>query len=401
MGIAMKILPEIQNHLVPLKPEEYAQLEKNILEFGCRDPLVLWEGVLIDGHNRNSICTKHKLPYRIVNMEFDNLDAVLEWVEDNQLGRRNLTIEQFRLLIGRKYNRLKLKQGGDRGNQYTVAKGQNDPLPTTAEAIATEHGVSEKTVKRAAAQAAQLDQGTPELQAAVMQGKAKLRDAAEVATLPKEQQLKALSQVDESTILQLAKEVRAKKAEAKRAERVEKIAAISAGNTELKTDLRYPVIYADPPWCYDFAETSNRDIENQYPTMSLEEICALKVPATDDAVLFLWTTAPKLLEGLEVMKAWGFGYRTCAIWDKQKMGMGYYFRVQHEMLLIGVRGNIPTPQAKDRQRSIISEPYSGHSKKPVTFYDIIDRMYPEYPKIELFCRKPQPGWDVWGNQSHG
>ncbi len=227
----MNILPEIQRHLVPLKTEEYAQLEKNILQYGCRDPLVLWNDTLIDGHNRYSICTEHDIKYDTVEMAFNDLDDALAWIEDNQLGRRNLTIEQFRRLIGRKYNRLKNKHGGDRGNQYTVANRQNDGLPTTAEAggrgnqhmvvnrqndgtakistaekiarehggdrgnqytvassqngnlaktaekIAAEHGVSKNTVIRAGALVAQIDRGIPELQDAVMQGKAKAKKA--------------------------------------------------------------------------------------------------------------------------------------------------------------------------------------------------------------------------------
>lgn len=104
----------------------------------------------------------------------------------------------------------------------------------------------------------------------------------------------------------------------------------------------YGVIYADPPWRYDDA-TPNRAVENHYPTMSNEEICALPVPAADDCVLYLWATAPKLREALEVMEAWGFNYRTHAIWDKVKIGMGYWFRGQHELLLIGTRGDVRTP----------------------------------------------------------
>ena len=84
------------------------------------------------------------------------------------------------------------------------------------------------------------------------------------------------------------------------------------------------MIYADPPWRYEHCETDSRQIENQYPTMSLDEICAINIP-TDDAILFMWTTAPKLVEGLKVVEAWGFNYRSCAIWDKQNIEWGIIF----------------------------------------------------------------------------
>ena len=186
-----------------------------------------------------------------------------------------------------------------------------------------------------------------------------------------------------------------------RVARVEKINEISQGNEELSLDKTYPVIYADPPWQYQHSETDSRKIENHYPTMSLDDICNMPVSklAAADSILFLWTTSPKLEEGLRVLNSWGFKYTTCAIWDKQKKGLGYYFRQNHEILLIGKRGGIPTPEPKDRPDSIISIPKGKHSAKPFEFHKIIENMYPDFSKIELFCREAQPGWDVWGNQS--
>ena len=96
-------------------------------------------------------------------------------------------------------------------------------------------------------------------------------------------------------------------------------------------DGKYDVLLADPPWRYKFTKTKSRAIENQYHTMALENIKRLQVPSEDNAVLFLWATAPKLLEALDVMSAWGFEYKTCAVWDKAQIGMGFWFRGQHEL----------------------------------------------------------------------
>lgn len=162
---------------------------------------------------------------------------------------------------------------------------------------------------------------------------------------------------------------------------------------------KYNVIYADPPWRYEFSETSMRAIENQYPTMDLEDIKQLKIPVADNAVLLLWATAPKLEEALSVLNSWGFTYKTCAVWDKEKVGMGYWFRGQHELLLLGVKGNFNAPEEQNRFSSVIRQPRSKHSKKPEQVYEMIERMFPHGQYIELFAREQRGGWGGWGNES--
>ena len=87
----LRIHPEFKNLIPPPSPEEYTQLEQNILAQGCRDPIAHWRGIIVDGHNRHSICTKHGLPYETVKLRFPSRDAAKIWVLENQLGRRNLT----------------------------------------------------------------------------------------------------------------------------------------------------------------------------------------------------------------------------------------------------------------------------------------------------------------------
>jgi N6-adenosine-specific RNA methylase IME4 len=162
---------------------------------------------------------------------------------------------------------------------------------------------------------------------------------------------------------------------------------------------KYEVIYADPPWRYDFSETKVRDIENQYPTMDLESIKALKIPSSDNSVLFLWATAPKLPEAFEVMEAWGFSYKTCSVWDKEKIGMGYWFRGQHELLLVGTKGQVSPPPPQARESSVYRESRGEHSAKPKRYYEMIESMFPGKAYLELFARsKHSDDWEVWGNQ---
>jgi N6-adenosine-specific RNA methylase IME4 len=199
----------------------------------------------------------------------------------------------------------------------------------------------------------------------------------------------------------MAEAFRQVKATTRRSDRIATIQEAARGNTALRTADRYPIVYADPPWRYEHVKTESRAIENQYPTMSLDEICALPVGdmTTEDAVLFLWATSPKLSESMRVVESWGFTYRTCAVWVKDQIGMGYYFRQRHEMLLVATKGSPPVPEPADRPDSVIESPREEHSRKPDAFYLAIERMYPSLPKIELFARGARKGWARWGNQA--
>ena len=138
----------------------------------------------------------------------------------------------------------------------------------------------------------------------------------------------------------------------------------------------YDVILADPPWRHEMSR-SNRKIENHYPTLALDDIKAIDVPAKPDSVLFLWATSPKLLDAMEVIAAWGFLYRTCAVWVKDRIGMGYYFRQQHELLLVSRMGTPGAPETQDRPSSIIEYPRCAHSAKPVLAHEDYRAHVPE------------------------
>jgi N6-adenosine-specific RNA methylase IME4 len=211
----------------------------------------------------------------------------------------------------------------------------------------------------------------------------------------------------EREILAAAKAIKAEKAAARRRKRVEKLVEISRGNAPLVSSagssapVLFPVIYADPPWRYDQHQDSNRGVNNHYPTMDLDAIKALSVSAktTPDAVLFLWAVSPLLPEALEVIRAWGFTYKTSWVWDKERPGMGFWGRVQHEFVLVATRGNPPTPPPAARPPSVFRIPRGEHSAKPEEVRCAIEAMFPELPKLELFARFAAQGWAVWGNQA--
>ena len=163
----------------------------------------------------------------------------------------------------------------------------------------------------------------------------------------------------------------------------------------------YGVIYADPPWRYDNPPMGDlaRSNEQHYPTLPLDQIKTLPVPAADDCVLFLWATVPMLPEAIAVMLAWGFTYKSASTWVKDKAGTGYWVRGVVEHLLIGRRGNVPAPAPGDQFPGVIEAPRKRHSEKPDIFAENIERLFPNVPKLEMFARKARTGWDVWGNEA--
>ncbi|TPN86356.1 hypothetical protein FJ980_30245 [Mesorhizobium sp. B1-1-5] len=164
----------------------------------------------------------------------------------------------------------------------------------------------------------------------------------------------------------------------------------------------FGVILADPPWRFEpYSRQTGMDraADNHYPTMDVDAIAALEVPAADDCALFLWATAPMIREALFVMSAWGFEYKSQLIWLKDRLGTGYWARNKHEILLIGTRGDIPAPAPGTQPESVIAATVGAHSEKPVAFHEIIECIYPNLPRLEMFARASRPGWKGWGAEA--
>lgn len=174
---------------------------------------------------------------------------------------------------------------------------------------------------------------------------------------------------------------------------------------------RFYTVLADPPWQFQ-NKTGKVAPEhkrlNRYGTMTLDSICSLPVSSicAETAHLYLWVPNALLPEGLQVMAAWGFQYKSNIVWHKVRKdggpdgrGVGFYFRNTTELILFGVRGKNARTLAPGRsQVNIIKSMKREHSRKPDEQYEIIQSCSPG-PYIELFARGPRPGWVVWGNQS--
>jgi phage N-6-adenine-methyltransferase len=191
-----RIDERLRSHIPALKPDEYLQLEQNILAHGCQSPLIVWDDVLLDGHNRYEICNRHGVPFRTETVNLPDFEAATAWIEENQLGRRNLTADQFAYYIGQKYERLKKAQGAPEGNaNRCVQSHQNDGVERprgTADVVARQHGIGPATVERAAAFARDVNTAAAvfgdDARAILLSGEEKLsrRDVADIASIAQE-----------------------------------------------------------------------------------------------------------------------------------------------------------------------------------------------------------------------
>lgn len=370
-----RIDPELQALIAPLSDDERDQLEANLRRDGCRDPLVVWAdaALLVDGHNRFDICSRHAIPFEITSIAFEDRTAARVWVRWNQLGRRNLTDDQRAMQVAGLVDDLAAQSkkaraqagrraGGDatpeqqveRNRSRDTASRKRSDKTSVRTTTSKRARVSERKVKQAAA----LKKRAPELAEQVTAGAVTLAEAVR---------------------------------QTKPAIRAQQLAET------IWPEGKYGVMLADPPWKPDEGLLDpTRRIENQYPTMTLAELVAerpkIDARALEDCVLLLWTTTQKLGDAIALVDAWGFTVKSGAVWIKDSIGMGYWFRGRHELVILATRGTPRTPLEADRPDSVITAPRRGHSEKPDELYALAERMFPTVPKVELFARANRPGW---------
>lgn len=193
----IKIDKEFQTLLAPLTPEEFSGLEADILDKGCLDPIKTWNNTIIDGHNRFAICNKHSMTYETQELNFDSRDDVIEWIIRHQLSRRNQTPEQISYFRGKLYEQSK-KRG--RPNKPDIMSGLYKEV-NTAEGLAKEYNVTEKTIRRDADYAKAIDTITEdageELKQQILSGELPIakKDVIELAKMPTQERQEVLEQV--------------------------------------------------------------------------------------------------------------------------------------------------------------------------------------------------------------
>jgi len=181
---------------------------------------------------------------------------------------------------------------------------------------------------------------------------------------------------------------------------MDRVATTTVGDTKIK---KYEIIYADPPWNERGGGKIKRGADKHYPLMKTKDIMALSVPSASNAHLYLWVTNNFLPDGLAVMKAWGFKYKTIITWHKDRFGLGQYFRGQTEHCLFGVKGMLPYKIKNEKRQqgvTVFNAPRNKHSQKPIEMVRLIEKVSDRqgFNKLEMFARESRHGWDSWGNE---
>ena len=363
---------DFRDLIPPLRLDERAELEASIQQDGCRDPLTVWSGTVIDGHNRYEICTRLSVPFEVVEKEFDSKVDALIWIRRNQLARRNLTDDQ-RAINAERLRQLesqKVKSAAatarnlqrSRSDNVSDHEPDNKPKRDTRKEMAENTKLPERKLRGAAL----VIKERPDLADKVEQGEIKMADAVR---------------------------------EIKRAEVVASLESVDAREQKALKGV-YDVIVIDPPWPMQKIDRDER--ENQvafdYPTMSEAEMADLEMPATDDCHMWLWTTHKFLPMALRLSEGWGFKYVCTFVWHKpggfQPIGLPQY---NCEFALYCRKGS---PKFLDTKAfpTCFEAPRGGHSEKPEEFYDVVRRVTGGR-RIDIFNRRKIEGFDVWGKEA--
>lgn len=441
-----EIRPKFQV-LDDLPEEDYEALKSDIAENGLKYPIhVDKEGNVLDGHQRQRVCRELEIePHRFIQTDLQTDREKRLFARRLNLNRRHITDQQKRKLIADEYRerwsdgedpaapviaaalhvsdwlarsvREDLAAAGEGPARPTASNSRLDRVmsetpmvpkvnscdgkehPATAEAAEAQRErileIAQANPEASSREIARQTGASPTTVSSVRKNQAPVfvtsnKEMAKATKLLSDDRLN-LGIIGVVTIDAAIKEARNTVREAR--DRGRPMPSLPEG--------KFNLILADPPWRYDFSIDEKDDIENHYSTMSLEDIAALPVSefVADDCILFLWGTSPKLLEALHVMAAWGFTYKTSGIWHKSGKGMGYYWPIDHEFLLIGTRGTPGVPLPADQPASsVVDWPKGKHSEKPAVFYEILEKMYPNAVRIEMFCRQERENWAAWGNE---
>jgi N6-adenosine-specific RNA methylase IME4/ParB-like chromosome segregation protein Spo0J len=397
-----RFISELKSHphqelVPPMSEEDYHNLLEDIKRNGILQPIdITYNNVILDGHHRVKAAKElgiKEIEVRIPELLYVDED---EYFISVALNRRHLTEGQKAVLANNYREILSEKAKKQRAEIANAVKYGKPSLEITV--ISKDNGKQERSRKIASEEykiserkiiiTQEIKEKAPKVYERLGSGELQIHEAKIIAQLPEDKRDVVLEKK-----LETKKDIRSIVREINNAEKNQNVKPIPEG--------KFSIIYADPPWEYEHPVSLSREIENHYPTIELEKIKETKVPADDNAMLFLWVPAPLIEHGLEVMKAWGFSYRTSMVWVKDKIGMGNYVGIKHEQLLIGTKGKgIGMPLPENKPESVIFAERTEHSKKPDIFYEIIEKMYPNHSKIELFARNKREGWEGWGNETH-
>lgn len=393
----LKINPEFKKLIPPLTAEEFKQLETNCLEEGIRDAIITWQGFIIDGHNRYEIATRWDLSYKTIEKSFDDEIDVRIWMRNNQKGRRNLTKAWIiELELGNKED-LALKGKITQGKRNDLLS-QSDKM---FENILSQSDKKSIEINLYENKKNELPKHNTRKEIAKLAGVSTGMIAMSEIIKKKKPELWQKAKDGDITVKHAYEEIKKEEKKQERIEIIEKqIEDIEQG---LLPELKglFDVISVDPPWPYEGEskeitsyDPNGRRVANPYPEMSIQQIKDIQLPAMENSVLFLWTTHKFLKDSFDILEKWGFQYKATMVWDKEKIGMGTWLRMQCEFCLVAIKGK---PYWNNTSyRDILREPRREHSRKPDSFFDMVKNVTLGR-RLEYFSREKRDGWEIFGN----
>ncbi len=434
MSIPIHPLAEI---FPPLEGEAFEALKADIAANGLSVPITLWRGSIIDGRNRYRAMMELDLigpedraedvPARLFET-IDGLEAhdLPAFVISRNLTRRHLN-ESQRALVAARLATLspgRPSTGTAKAIRVDVPGQDRDVRPEALPPASPQPQICGRALMTSKQAAGLMNVSVRSVESArvLFKGPIEVVREVEAGALPVSRAAGLVKQAAEAAepgediaatyarLRDMAAAEKARKVEEKKVMRAareaalgERLATSNDSLAALGQGRRFGVILADPEWRFETYGEGGKDrsADNHYPCSSLDAIKARPVAgiAAEDCLLLLWATQPMLPQALEVMAAWGFAYRSHLIWAKDRPGTGYWSRNQHELLLIGVKGNIPAPAPGTQPPSLLSWPRGEHSAKPPFAHEFAELCWPNLPKIELNARQARPGWEAWGAEA--
>lgn len=376
MACNVVIDPEFESLIPPLAEDEYRGLEESILADGVRDALVVWSayGILLDGHNRKRICDQHGIDYPVNEILLDDRRAARIWIRNNQMSRRNLNAaHKLELQFVNKDELLEV--GREKQAHGKTAPGKT-LLSNTDKSVDVPHDTRQQI-----AAAAGVATGTVAMAEVVRKESPELWDKAKAGDITINKAYTTHRQVK------------------RRAEVKQQIESVEAQEVKALAGV-YDVIIVDPPWPMEKIErdVAPEQVAFEYPTMSLDEIHGMEIPAADDCHVWLWTTHKYLPEAFDILQAWDMKYVCTFVWHKpggfQPFNLPQY---NCEFALYARRGTPPFLDLKNFP-TCFNAPRGKHSEKPNEFYDMVRRVTGGR-RLDMFNRRSIEGFDGWGKEA--
>ena len=386
------------------KARKAAEIAQSIKEIGFLNPITVSKDYyLIAGLNRleaHKLLGLDEIECSVVNLS--GIDAQIAEIDEN-LVRDDLTAWEQGVWLARrkelyleKYPETKAGVAGAIA-KHATAESAAAETKSFVESTAALTNESERTIRQNIQIATDLKEFANDIaDLPIADKKTELLDLSRIAKKEPEKAaviIEKMKSEPEKSLKDIQKE---QKTEQRKTDIEQQKKDIEQSNFTHPDGL-FDVIAIDPPWAYgrEYDPETSR-VANPYPEMPQSELLKIELPVKDDAVLFLWTTHAFIFDAKELMDKWGFTYKACMVWNKEKIGMGSWLRMQCEFCLVGIKGK--PFWNNTTYRDIITSPRREHSRKPDEFFDMVANITAGR-RLEYFSREKRDGWEIFGNDT--